>query len=91
VPYWTKRSICDKIGKESMEADSILLFIDASRKNSEISRALEILEEHGDIIASSWENQLTVFYTAERTTVVYYFSATIMNTANPMYCPSRRR
>ena len=85
------KSLRDEIGKESMDPNIILQTAEILEDHHEHSRALEILEEHGDIIASSWENQLTVFYTAERTTVVYYFSATIMNTANPMYCPSRRR
>ena len=52
------KSLCDEIGKESIDPDSILtfagiLFCD----NSKVSHALEILEEHLDTIGSSWENQ----------------------------------
>ena len=51
------KSLCDEIGKERMDPDNILPFAQTLMNNHEPSHALEILEEHLEIIESSWENQ----------------------------------
>jgi len=51
------RSLCDEIGKESMDPGNILQFARLLDKNSENSHALEILAEHLDIIESFWEKR----------------------------------
>jgi len=51
------KSLCDEIGKESMNPVAIVELAGVFLKNSKISRALEIFEEHLEAIESSWENQ----------------------------------
>jgi len=52
------KSLRDENGKESMNPDAILSFVKLLQDYHELSRALQILEEHLDIIESSWENQM---------------------------------
>ena len=51
------KSLCDEIGKESMDPSNILEFVQTLKDNHEPSRALEILEEHLDNIERSWEKR----------------------------------
>jgi len=51
------KSLCDEIGKESLNPDDILRFADILEKNHDHSRAITILEEHLGAIESSWEKQ----------------------------------
>jgi len=51
------KSLFDEIGKESIDPVDIIHFAEILRTNSEMSRALEIFEEHLEAIESSWENQ----------------------------------
>jgi len=51
------KSLCDEIGKESMDPDTILSFAVILRTNSEHSRALELLEEHLEAIDRSLEKR----------------------------------
>jgi len=51
------KTLCDEIGKESLNPDDILLFAEILQYHRKYSRALEITEEHLETIESSWENQ----------------------------------
>ena len=53
------KTLCDEIGKESLDPDSILQFAEILTKNigSGCSRALAILDHHLGAIESSWENE----------------------------------
>jgi len=51
------KSLCDEIGKESMEPDTILRFAEILEEHLERSRALTILEEHLEAIDRSWGKQ----------------------------------
>jgi len=48
------KSLCDDIGKESMDPSAILDFAGSLQVNHEHSRALTILEEHLEAIERSW-------------------------------------
>jgi len=52
------KSLCEEIGKESLDPNTILRFAEIFRKNSELSRALEILEHHLDVIERSWDEPM---------------------------------
>jgi len=51
------KSLCDEIGKESLDANAILEFAEILRVNYETSRALTILENHLEVIDRSWGKQ----------------------------------
>jgi len=51
------KSLCDELGKESLEPDTIIEFAEILEVHHETSHALEIFEENMDIIESSWEIQ----------------------------------
>ena len=51
------KSLCDEIGKESLDTKAILEFAGMLQDHLENSRALEILEHNVDTIEISWEKQ----------------------------------
>jgi len=57
------KSLREFIGKERLDPDAILVFAEILQNHHETSRVLEILEDHLDIIASSWgkRNQYTAY------------------------------
>ena len=48
------KSLCDEIGKESMEPDAILQFAMLLQGQHENSRALTILEDYLEVVERSW-------------------------------------
>jgi len=52
------KSLCDDGGKERIDPNYILMFNQLLQDNSESSRAREILEEHVDVIDSSWDKSM---------------------------------
>jgi len=48
------KSLCDDIGKESLDPSAILVFAEILEDHHENSHALEILEHHLDTIERSW-------------------------------------
>jgi len=52
------KGLCDVIGKERIDPNYILMFHQLLQDNSENSRAREILEEHVDVIESSWDKSM---------------------------------
>jgi len=51
------KSVCDEIGKESLDPDGILQFAEILLVHDEHTPALTLLEEHLDNIERSWEKQ----------------------------------
>ena len=51
------KSLCDEIGRKSLDPDAVLEFARLLDKNSENSHALTILEHHLESIESSWEKR----------------------------------
>ena len=51
------KSLCEEIGKESMDPNPIIEFAQILKDHHENSRALTILEEHLEAIESSWKKR----------------------------------